>query len=280
MKTNAVDALIKQYRLAKISGDIHQLAREAISLQSQVGGSNKPGSSRLGGMPELPAGTVWPAWQDQPMSFIAQVRLADVAAFSPAGDLPKDGLLSFFYNAQQDTYGASPSDRGSWQILYLAPGTVLQPRDFPPNLPENARFKPCTLSFTSILTLPVDPRQGLPGLNWSDDQVKAYEQMQNALPGPDQKKRPQHQMFGYPAQLQDDMPSQCALVTQGITSADDPRVAAALSHKEDWRLLLQVDSDDGAGMRWGSYGMLYYWLRIQDLQARKFDQAWLVQQSD
>jgi uncharacterized protein YwqG len=46
----------------------------------------------------------------------------------------------------------------------------------------------------------------------------------------------------------------------------------------DWRLLLQVDSEEHAGMVWGDAGRLYYWMRTQDLVARRFDQAWLVLQ--
>jgi uncharacterized protein YwqG len=33
-------------------------------------------------------------------------------------------------------------------------------------------------------------------------------------------------------------------------------------------------------MRWGNAGMLYYWLKRNDLQAQRFDEAWLVLQSE
>ncbi len=42
--------------------------------------------------------------------------------------------------------------------------------------------------------------------------------------------------------------------------------------------MLQVDSDDEAGMMWGDAGMLYYWIRDDDLAARRFDRAWCVMQ--
>jgi len=45
-------------------------------------------------------------------------------------------------------------------------------------------------------------------------------------------------------------------------------------------LLLQIDSDENAGMRWGDEGMLYYWMKRDDLQRQRFDTTWLVLQSE
>jgi uncharacterized protein YwqG len=46
----------------------------------------------------------------------------------------------------------------------------------------------------------------------------------------------------------------------------------------DWHLLLQVDSEQAAGMMWGDVGRLYYWIRSKDLKAGNFDNVWLVLQ--
>lgn len=37
------------------------------------------------------------------------------------------------------------------------------------------------------------------------------------------------------------------------------------------RLLLQVDSEERAGMMWGDAGRIYFWIREADLRARNFD---------
>jgi uncharacterized protein YwqG len=87
-------------------------------------------------------------------------------------------------------------------------------------------------------------------------------------------------MLGYPDQLQDDMQLQCALASNGIRSLDDPRAPEAISEKADWLLLLQVDSDENAGIRWGSFGMIDYWIKVKDMQARDFNRTWLVLQSE
>ena len=51
------------------------------------------GGTRIGGLPDLPEGIAWPALGDRALSFVAQVRLSEVAS---NGVLPKAGLLSFF----------------------------------------------------------------------------------------------------------------------------------------------------------------------------------------
>ena len=80
------------------------------------------------------------------------------------------------------------------------------------------------------------------------------------------------------------MQTECQFVTNGIYMGDDPgdnpRLARLRRGAADWQLLLQVDSDPTTGMTWGDNGQLYFWIRRQDLAARKFDQAWLICQSE
>ena len=45
-----------------------------------------------------------------------------------------------------------------------------------------------------------------------------------------------------------------------------------------WRLLLQLDSCEDLGMMWGDMGLVYFWIRQEDLQARRFDRTWVILQ--
>src|SRR5918911_834074 len=54
------------------------------------------GASKLGGRPALPAGADWPAWHE-PMAFIGQFNLREVAPHEHDGVLPRQGLLAFFF---------------------------------------------------------------------------------------------------------------------------------------------------------------------------------------
>ena len=280
--------------LSRVQADVLKLLQESIRLTLRPPGdaSSPAGSSRLGGEPDLPAGINWPAWKNVPMSFIAQVNLADLASFGPAQDLPKSGLLSFFYDSAQETYGADPADRGGWRVLYSpakeggfhlfghSDPRQLKPVPFPAGLPAEARFKPCQLTFSAEYTLPGAPAQYLPALDWSPDEIQRYEQFQASFPSAEDRKSLHFRMFGCPDQIQDDMQLQCALYANGFSSPDDPGAARAAAQKSAWQLLLQIDSDETIGMRWASYGMLYFWLEKEAIKQCLFDRSWLVLQSE
>ena len=73
---------------------------------------------------------------------------------------------------------------------------------------------------------------------------------------------------------------QAQLVSHGLTDSDDPKAKALLPGAMDWTLLLQVDSDPNAGMRWASEGRLYFWIERAALAAATFDNVWVILQSD
>jgi len=73
---------------------------------------------------------------------------------------------------------------------------------------------------------------------------------------------------------------QCQLISHGVTDTNDPQYDALAQDARNWQLLLQVDSDEQAGMHWANTGMLYYWITSADLQAHAFEHCWLVLQSE
>lgn len=268
--------------LQDVAPDLTRLAQPAIRLTTQPVAEQllASGASKLGGSADLPSGTTWPVWKNIPMSFIGQLRLADVAHLAGAQDLPATGLLSFFYDAQQQTYGADPADRGGWQTQYYTGDLArLQRMPFPANLPASGRFTPCAVTCSAILTLPEQPKLDDPALAWTPDAEQRYEQFWAAYPSPTARATPQHQVLGHPDTLQDDMRLQCQLAAHGVASSNDPRAAELSAGALQWRLLFQVDSDDHTGMHWGDGGLLYYWMQRADLQACRFDQTWFVLQS-
>lgn len=279
---NQLSKTLASFGLQRVQPDIERLMLASIRLTSTpAAGPIPPGSSRLGGEPDLPAAFTWPAWRDTPMSFLAQIRLDELAAFPAAGVLPKTGLLSFFYDADQETYGADPSDRGGWQVVHFkGKAESWKRRAFPEALPEAARFSTCLLSFSSEVSLPSSPEQHLPSLNWSEAEVEGYEDFFYTYPSMEDRGTLHHRMLGHPDQLQDDMQLQCALYANGYNSLGDPNAAEALARKEDWLLLLQLDSDYQVGMKWASSGRLYFWIESPALHAGQFERCWAVLQSD
>lgn len=283
MDTSKIAAAFTAANLTPVAQRLDQLACPSIRLRTRPvdEATIAAGASKLGGLPDLPPGAAWPQLQGAPMSFIAQVRLEDAQPADPEHLLPAAGLLSFFYDATQQTYGENPADRGGWQVLYL-PGdrSTLRRAPAPAALPAASRFKPCAVSFATEPTLPQRPEVEVAGLAWSPQQQEQYDGVLAALQTQDDRAQPHDRMLGHPDTIQDDMRPQCALYANGVSDPNDPKAAALLARANDWLLLLQVDSDPNAGMQWASSGMLYYWIERAALTAGRFDNTWLVLQSE
>jgi uncharacterized protein YwqG len=283
METSELLKSMSEAGLDSVLPDIQKIMLESIRLSILPPTRFRPleGISRLGGLPDLPQGFAWPKLNEIPMSFIAQIRLEDITGFAAAKNLPHVGLLSFFYDLRQETHGVSPDDRGGWAVFYFNPRMVkpLQTAVAPAGLPDSVLFTTCPLGFSSEITLPASVAQHLPNLSWSQEEINRYDDFFYTFPTSDDRNMIHHRMFGHPNQLQDDMQVQCALNVNRVPSMSDPRAAALVEKKEDWQLLLQVDSDTRSGMKWGTSGTLYYWININDLSIRKFDNTWLVMQT-
>jgi uncharacterized protein YwqG len=214
------------------------------------------------------------------MSFVGQIHLKDVGPFDMGRQLPASGLLSFFYDARQQTYGADPKDRSGWQVYYFADVSQAQGTEAPINLPDNARFKTCSLIFATEQTMPLEPHLERTDLALSADEQKAYEAFLSSFPTAQGSRGVRNRMLGYADTIQDDMRAQAQLVSQGVTESNDAKARVLLSSANEWVLLLQVDSDPNAGMRWASDGRLYFWIERAALTAATFDDVWVVLQSD
>ena len=236
-----------------------------------------PGATKLGGLPDLPAGAAWPAWNGAPLGLIAQIHLDDLRAYPTARVLPDMGWLYFFYDGRQQAFGDKPADRGAWQVLY-APAGPLTRQAAPGGLPAESRFKACAVDFAPEMTLPQNPPVFVPQLDWTADEQQKYEDLLDQHFS--NRSTPRHRLLGQTDEIQDDMHQQAQLLSHGVADDQDPRAAGLAGGTLNWQLLLQVDSDDAAGMRWGSTGRLYFWIEKSALQARRFDNIWMIVQSD
>jgi uncharacterized protein YwqG len=278
-----VQAAFVKAGLPGLANNIARVTQNSIRLYATPvdESSLKTGASKLGGNPDLPPGTAWPEWKGAPQSFIAQIRLDDAHPHDAEGLLPPNGMLWFFYDARQETFGEAPADRGGWRVIFKSGDlTGLQRMQAPATLPAESRFHACSLRFAGEITLSQQPDLEIPGLDWSEDSQKSYENLLATFPGQADRASIHHRLLGFPETIQDDMRMQCQLVSHGVTDEDDPRTAALSKDASDWRLLLQIDSDEHAGMNWGNNGMLYYWITLADLKAQHFDTTWLVLQSE
>ncbi|MBN2590911.1 MAG: DUF1963 domain-containing protein [Sedimentisphaerales bacterium] len=266
---------MNSHREAIVSLNARAMQIETFSINNKETISS--GASKIGGCPDLLNDIDWPSWKSVSLSFLCQINLADMAGFNCAEALPKSGLLSFFYHAEQATWGFDPKDRGSWKVLYYdGPLEKLNRQSFPEDLPEEGQYEEAGIIFKETVTLPPWESKAITELDFTDEQKDAYIGLLEEL-----DESGCHRMFGHPAQIQGDMQLQCQLVSNGLYCGDssgyeDPRRAQLEKGTKDWVLLLQLDSDEQVNMMWGDCGRLYFWVRKDDLEARDFEHVWMV----
>lgn len=247
------------------------LAQPAVHVVKSAGES----SSYFGGAPNLPAGAAWPSKNGTPLTFLADLDLGPLQAVWPLPWLPSAGRLLFFYDAENQPWGYDPKDRGSWAVLWASDrAPAASPETGASALTRQA------VTFRRIDTYPSWERPEVTALQLTDAESEILIDTSDAV----FDKAPHHQVGGFPDPVQgDEMELECQLVSHGLYCGDSSgylsgRASELRDGAKDWRLLLQVDSDDDLGVMWGDGGILYFWIREQDARAGRFDQAWVVLQ--
>ncbi|GHO49532.1 YwqG family protein [Ktedonospora formicarum] len=281
MDKQKIKKLFRDAGLQRLTRDIDPLVKPSIRLNAQptTDESLPIGVSKLGGMPDLPLDIPWPVWHNLSQSFIAQINLRDTHPYDANKLLPERGMLWFFYDARQETYGDEPANRGGWSVFFREESGELKRAQAPANLPAASQFKAASLSFACELTLSQIPALEISSFDWTDEEQERYDDLLEDFVPPE-KRAFRHRLLGNPDLLQDDLRLQCQLISHGVTEDDDPREGELTPGAKEWQLLFQVDTDERIGMRWASTGMLYYSITASDLRARRFENTWLILQSE
>ena len=226
------------------------------------------GASRLAGQPDLPVGHAWPVHGDEPMALLAQINLADVAPHAPEGVLPPKGWLYFFWAVDSEGWGATAESADSFAVRFHdGPAEGLSRVGPPPGLPQWAQdFAPCSVAFEAGVALPGWQDLRYPKALDLGQNLEAWYELSIRVMGQEPPGGTTHHLLGHAQLVQ-----------------RDPRGMAA-KHRggeaEDWSLLLQLETDEeGPNWMWGDVGTVYFMVRDEDRQARRFEEAWLVLQS-
>lgn len=239
----------------------------------------KIGQSKVGGRPDLPKTIDWitiPANDDfiTPLPFIAQVDLAEVSQYDVNELLPKKGMLYFF------------ADEIGGRVFYLANKSNLERKNYPEDLTPTPpleiaeyRFEPCSVTFVPEVNFPVNipnpfdnPNVEYPeGKTWQDFYNLVYAANYIGLKPP--YTRYVNRLLGFPHDVGTDIQLDCQLeVDVGyFYNNTAEQIEAAEVKKDQWQLLLQMGADNNAGMTWGDFGKLCFFIRKQDLRSQKFD---------
>jgi len=274
-------SLLEANGLGRYASELAKVVRPAVQLTTRKmsGAALAVGQSRVGGAPDLPARFRWPTYKGKHLAFVAQVDLGDVAGVMPDGPLPKQGHLWFFYAWDQEHWGFDPKDAGSSVVHYEADAKLAR-RALPDDIPDEGRFGATAVTFRAYGDIPDGTDARNPTYHADDATQDRYGDVRNRVASAGGTS---HKLLGYAEPIQDEMETECASVTRGIYMGDadgneDPRAKEADAAKYEWRLLMQVDSDDAASMMWGDAGRLYFWIRDQDLRDRRFEKAWMILQ--
>ncbi len=216
------------------------------------GSSLALGASRFGGEPDLPPGTAWPTREGVPMQFVAQIRLADLAAYDIDQVLPTSGSLLFFHNEQcesSEMAGEIEPARSAWKIA------------------ADPRFADFVFSCGRVLFWPGDDaaliRTPAPRVDYEDDYGRRVAPelyplcaltFANTLEIPERKPDDKGPIRYRHHQLLGDI-----MAEDNIETMTDGDI-----------LLCQIDSDFVAGFNWGELALLYFVATRADIAARDF----------
>lgn len=284
--------------LGKYFDKLQPLIRDTIRLyQSEVDEDRIAiGQTKIGGRPDLPTEISWVTETNtveksgikflifkskkqetitKSLSFIAQINLTEVSPIDKENLLPKTGILYFFYSAEQEAWGYDYKDQNKFKVIYWnGDFAELKRRDFPSDLPAYSCYKPCSVAIKSEVSLPSFDHEiyekfapEVTDIFWE----KIYDD-ENI-----------NKLLGYSDNIQNAMELKCELVTNGIyygnsSGYNDPRAKMLEPNAQNWRLLLQIDSNDENGMMWGDVGRIYFWIKKDDLLNKEFDKSWIILQ--
>jgi uncharacterized protein YwqG len=187
--------------------------------------------------------------EGQPLQFLLQVNLAENAALP---DFPTDGLLQWFVgDGEVSGLNFDTPLESVTQVVYRPASQLIEtPLACPPTIAYPMVPKPMRLKVTvgQMCMTPADKGfeavlGGQPYTLFDDDSAEwLYEKL--SMGG--------HRLGGYPHFTQDD---------------------ARHAIEGEWRLLLQLDTDDALDCMWGDSGVGKVFIRPEDLKALDFSKV-------
>ncbi|MGB4093198.1 MAG: YwqG family protein [Ruminococcus flavefaciens] len=273
---------------------LQKLERNEIMLSLNGAEELSAGASKFGGEPDLPSDHKWPYYKEKPLSFLAQIDLAEASEYDTEGLLPKSGTLSFFYECDEQPWGYDPKHAGGARVYYFPEGTELVRTPVPDDMPEYLKLSEYSMIFSS--------RSGYPDLSeldeyaadistavpvYSDDEED--ELWDSYMEWTERDSAENTKLLGYAELVQNPMRDECEKVAvrsiytgnneyrKDLTDKDNENIE---KNKHDWILLFQLGDDiaESIGTMFGDCGNIYFWIRKQDLTEHRFDKVWCILQ--
>lgn len=270
-------------RLPAVADQLIATLEPAIRFRAAPSADAPALGSRFGGQPYLPHDRAWPVWEhptqgERPLWFFAQIDLAEAHAVAPASmQLPSDGLLSFFADLDDELDGVM--GLYSWEhpgstIMHSRPGADLRVLDGP------SHGRGIRLAPLSAWTWRQDD------IDFSNDEFDILDEVDNwyakALQGivaEGYHHGGRHQLGGHENYIQHPAANEVVQAMAGCYEGDWPghfdyeRWQTAQPQVAEWRLALQIDSDEALNVMWGDVGTLFWMMRRSDIESARWDRC-------
>ncbi|MBQ3109577.1 MAG: DUF1963 domain-containing protein [Clostridia bacterium] len=248
----------------------------------------RPDESKIGGKPFLPADFIWPRFTskddnvNRPLSFFCQINLSDVAFYDKDNLLPKSGMLYFFYECDSFCWGFDPDDKGAARVFYYENTNGFSLIDLPEDLEEGYIMPEIAVSFMTKSSYP--RYEEFDCISDLKCEWEKYDSVIEKLGVDFDSDMYDHKLLGYADIIQSEMLSECERVTRGLFSGTvesyrntpEDEACDIIEKAKDWTLLLQLGTISTDDFEWmfGDCGMLYFYIKKQDLLAKNFDNIW------
>lgn len=257
---------LKQHRLESKWDHFKALLKDEIVIHALKAheSSQITGASKIGGRPDLPKRQNWFKEDNgKSLSFLAQINFSQTKPYDRASLLPDRGIVYFFFSAGESHWGTRPDDKDKFKVFYFdGDASAIRRKDWPEDLPAEARFQSCDLEFTRSIGR---PHNEVVFAHLPDEEAKA-DALLSSFPDQDTTK-----LLGHADYVQVPMEGECHELASKVFGPNN-------NSPSDWKLLFQIHSIGQAGMMWGDAGMLYFWIQQEDLKNKRFDRCWMILQ--
>jgi Domain of unknown function (DUF1963) len=246
---------------------IARLCRPAASLRVATRSEAPVGTTKVGGLPDLPRTVDWPRGAWGPMLFCGQVNTADVEFLHGVdGWAPSAGLLSFFADKEPDGW-----DVEAGRVLLLAT-RELERREAPPDRAGSSWFVEAPLEAVPVLSPPMETlRDAELEHDLGADDWAAWGSLFTSLGcGDPSITAGHHQLFGNAWAIGDLDPIWAGAIKLMTPEEDEEEDE---DEARRFRLLAQFTTDQEANLEIADAGAIYFVIRADDLAANRYDRV-------
>lgn len=239
---------------------LKSFSRDAIQI-SLAQDDNAPlptGCSKYGGRPDVADDFQWPHDNSgYPLSLLLQIDCADLAFLDREGLLPTSGHLYFFYELSQMRRDGK---KNSVRVIYNdKPSSQLHPLDYPVNLDKHYQLQECRLQFSQRTSFPCPEEV----YHLIHKRVKTIDniELEVASDRLEEKYCPGSEGIG-------NMLGYAFLIEKPIVKdLSDHVLLLQLDSSEYW----EEDDKTPHELQFGNGGCIYFYIKREDLLARRFD---------